>query len=114
MAAVLRGPNQLCYYVFFSALFVTYFVHNVSATVSYGKKRVSGYQDSDHSPLIIQQAGSTGHSPNTRQGQHPHYWQDQETQVQRTQSGMPREDPQEASGKSVTVKITRHCANIGQ
>ena len=34
------------------ALFVTYFVHNVSATVSYGKKRASGYQDSDHSPRI--------------------------------------------------------------
>jgi hypothetical protein len=30
------------------ALFVTYFVHNVSATVSYGKKRASGYQDRDH------------------------------------------------------------------
>ena len=41
MASVLRVPNQLCYYVFFPALFVTYFVHNISATVSYGKKRPS-------------------------------------------------------------------------
>ena len=39
MAAVLRSPNQLCYYVgFFVAIFVNYFVHNVSATVSYGRK----------------------------------------------------------------------------
>ena len=34
MAAVLRAPNQLCYCLCFFALFVTYFVHNVSATVS--------------------------------------------------------------------------------
>ena len=34
MAAVLRLHNLLCYYVFFFALFVIYFVHNVSATVS--------------------------------------------------------------------------------
>jgi hypothetical protein len=40
MAAVLRAPNQLCYYVFFFTLFVTYFVHNVSTTVSYGKKEL--------------------------------------------------------------------------
>jgi hypothetical protein len=36
MAAVLQAPNQFAI-VFFLALFVTYFVHNVSATVSYGK-----------------------------------------------------------------------------
>jgi hypothetical protein len=40
MAAVLRVPNQLCYYVGGFALFVTYFVRNVSATVSYGKKEL--------------------------------------------------------------------------
>jgi hypothetical protein len=40
MTAVLQAPNQLCYYVFFPALFVTYFVHNSSATVSYGKKEL--------------------------------------------------------------------------
>ena len=28
------------YYVFFFTLFVTYFVHNVSATISYGKKEL--------------------------------------------------------------------------
>jgi hypothetical protein len=33
MAAVLWAPNQLCYCVCFLVLFVTYFVHNVSATV---------------------------------------------------------------------------------
>jgi hypothetical protein len=56
MAAVLRALNHLCYYVGFFALFVTYFVHNVSATVSYGKKRASGHQDRDHSPRIRQRA----------------------------------------------------------
>ena len=34
MAAVLQAPNQLCYCVCFFSLFVTYFLHNVSATVS--------------------------------------------------------------------------------
>jgi hypothetical protein len=38
MAAVLRAPNQLCYFVWFFALFVTYFVHNIAATVSYDWK----------------------------------------------------------------------------
>ena len=37
MAAVLRAPNQLCCFVF-SALFVTHFVHNISATISYDRK----------------------------------------------------------------------------
>lgn len=37
MSAVLRAPKQLC--VFF-ALFVTYFVHTVSATVSYDRKEL--------------------------------------------------------------------------
>ena len=84
------------------------------------QKRASGYQDSDPSPQIrqrffLQQAGGTGHSPNTRQGQHPRYLQEEETQVEGTQSEMPREDPQEASGKAaVTVNITRQCAIIGQ
>jgi hypothetical protein len=40
MAADLRAPNQLCYYVGCFTLFVTYFVHNVSATFSYGKKEL--------------------------------------------------------------------------
>ena len=40
MAAVLRSPNQLCYYVFFFMIFVNYFVHNVSATISYGRKEL--------------------------------------------------------------------------
>jgi hypothetical protein len=39
-AAVLRAPNQLCYYVFIFALFVIYFVCNVSATISYEKKEL--------------------------------------------------------------------------
>ena len=38
MAAVLRSHNQLCYCVCIIALFVTYFGHNVAATVSYGRK----------------------------------------------------------------------------
>ena len=40
MAAVLWAPNQLCFMWVFFALFVTYFVHNVSATVTYGKKEL--------------------------------------------------------------------------
>jgi hypothetical protein len=39
MADVLRARNELCYFVRFFAMFVTYFktyfVHNVAATVSY-------------------------------------------------------------------------------
>ena len=40
MAAVLRPLNHLCYCVCFFTLFVTYFVHNVSATVSYDRKEL--------------------------------------------------------------------------
>ena len=40
MAAILRSPNQLCYCVCLYALFVTYFVHNISATVSYDRKEL--------------------------------------------------------------------------
>ena len=40
MAAILRSPNQLCFCVCFFTLFVTYFVHNVSATVSYDRKEL--------------------------------------------------------------------------
>ena len=39
MAAVLRAPNQLSYFVCFFALFVTSFVHNVAA-VSYDRKEL--------------------------------------------------------------------------
>ena len=39
-AAVLRSRNQLCYCACFFTLFVTYFVHNVSATVSYDQKEL--------------------------------------------------------------------------
>ena len=40
MAAVLMAPDQPCYFVSFFALFVTYFVHNVAATVSYDRKEL--------------------------------------------------------------------------
>jgi hypothetical protein len=39
-AAVLSALNQPCYYVCFFALFVTCFVHNVAATVSYDRKEL--------------------------------------------------------------------------
>ena len=39
-AAVLQALNQLCYFVCFFALFVTYFVHNVDATISYDRKEL--------------------------------------------------------------------------
>jgi hypothetical protein len=40
-AFLLRAPNQLCYCVcFFPALFVTYFIRNVSATISYDRKEL--------------------------------------------------------------------------
>jgi hypothetical protein len=38
MAAVLWALNQLCYFVCFFALFVTYFVHNVATTISFDQK----------------------------------------------------------------------------
>ena len=40
MAAVLQATKQLCYFVCFVALFVTCFVHNVYATVSYDRKEI--------------------------------------------------------------------------
>ena len=40
MAAILQALNQLCYCAGGFALFVTYFVHNVSATVSYDQKEL--------------------------------------------------------------------------
>lgn len=40
MAAVLRAPKKLCCFVCFFALFVTYFVHNVDATISYDRKEI--------------------------------------------------------------------------
>ena len=39
-AAVLLALNQSCYFVCFFALFVTCFVHNVAATVSYDRKEL--------------------------------------------------------------------------
>jgi hypothetical protein len=39
-ATVLLSPNQLCYCVCLFVLFVTYFVHNVSATVTYDRKEL--------------------------------------------------------------------------
>ena len=39
-AAVLSALNQPCYFVCFFALFVTCFVHNVAATVSYDRKEL--------------------------------------------------------------------------
>ena len=44
MADVLHSPNQLCYFVIFFEFCVTYFltywVHNVAATVSYVRKQL--------------------------------------------------------------------------
>ena len=40
MAAVLLALNQPCYFVCFFALFVTYFVHIVAATISYDRKEL--------------------------------------------------------------------------
>jgi hypothetical protein len=79
MAAVLRAPNQLCYYVGFFTLFVTNFVHNVSATVSYVKKKLLDIRsaithlglDKD---LFLQQERRTGCTSDTRQGQYPRHW----------------------------------------
>ena len=104
MAAVLRAPNQLCYYVFFFALFVTDFVHNVSANVSYGKEELLDIRtaitdlglDKD---FFLQQTRRTRHPLNTRQGQHPRYLQEEAAQVQRTKSRMPGLDPEKASEK---------------
>ena len=40
MAAILRAPKQLCCFVCFNALFITYFLHNVDATISYDRKEL--------------------------------------------------------------------------
>ena len=40
MAAILWALNQPCYFVCFFALFVTDFIHNVAATVSYDRKEL--------------------------------------------------------------------------
>jgi hypothetical protein len=40
MAVILCALNKPCYFVSFFALFVTYFVHNVAATVSYDRKEL--------------------------------------------------------------------------
>jgi hypothetical protein len=40
MAAVLLSLNQPSYFVCFFTLFVTHFVHNVAATVSYDRKEL--------------------------------------------------------------------------
>jgi hypothetical protein len=40
MDNVLRYPNQLCYYVGVFRNIYYFFVHNVSATVSYGRKEL--------------------------------------------------------------------------
>ena len=119
MAAVLRAPNQLCYYVVFFVLFVTYLVHNVSATVSYSKKKILNIRtaithlgiDKD---FFLKKARAQGILQG-QQGQHPHYMQEEETEAQGTQSGVPRKNPQKVSGKAVvTVNITRQRAIIGQ
>ena len=67
-----RPTNCAIIVFFFFALFVTYFVHNVSATIFYGKKELLDIRTAiTHLGLdkdfFLQQAGRTGHSPNTRQ-----------------------------------------------
>ena len=65
--------------------------------------------------FFLQQARRTGHTPNTWQGRHPRYLQEEATQVKRTESRMPRENPQKANGKAaITVNNTRQRAIIGQ
>ena len=84
------------------------------------QKIASGYQDSDHSPRIrqrffLQQRQRSRHSPNTSQDRHLHYLQEEATQVQRTKSHMPGQDPEKATGKAaVTVNTTRQRGIIGQ
>jgi hypothetical protein len=120
MAAVLRASKQMCYYMIFFARFVTYFVHNVSSTIFYGKKELLDIRIRiTHLGLdkyfFLQQAGRTGYTANTRQGRHPHYWPEKETQVQRTQSGVPHKDLEKARGNAaVTVNITHQRTIIGQ
>ena len=93
---------------------------NVSATVSYGKKELLGIRtEITHLGLdkdfFLQQAGRTRHSPNTRQGRHPRYLQEEATQVQWTESRMPDQDPEKAGRKAaVIVNATRQRAIIGQ
>ena len=91
---------------------------NVSATVPYGKKELL-----DNRPAIthlgldkdffFNKQDAQDILRTTRQGHHPSYLQEEETQVQRTQSGVPRKDPQKASEKAaVTINITHQRASM--
>jgi hypothetical protein len=93
----------------------------VSATVSYGKIELLDIRTAiTHLGLDKDFSSTSGkhriyYYANTRQGQHPRYGQEEETQVQRTQGGVLCKDPQKASVKAaVTFNITRQCTIIGQ
>ena len=111
MAAVLCPTNCAIMWEFIT-LFVTYFVHNVSATVYYGKKELL-----DIKTAIIHLGLDKDFFFNKQEAMDLLQTPDRANipvickrrrRRQRTQSGMPREDPQEASGKAaITVNITR-------
>ena len=52
LADILRSPNHLCYCVCFFTLFVTYFVHNVSAIVSYDRKDLLDIRTAITHPIL--------------------------------------------------------------
>jgi hypothetical protein len=59
MAAVLRSRNQLYYCVCFFTLFLTYFVHNVSATVCYDRKELVDIRTAFTHPILDEYFSST-------------------------------------------------------
>ena len=109
MAAVLQSPNQLCYCVCFFPLFLTYFVHNVSATVSYDRNKLLEIRTAithltlkDH--FFFNELGERDLFqtpdkalipviPDTRQGPHPCHSHEKETEISRTKVEVPCKDP---------------------
>ena len=64
---------------------------------------------------FLQQTRRTRYSPNIQQGRHPRYLREEATQVQRTKSRVPGQDPEKASGEAtVTVNTTRQREIIGK
>jgi hypothetical protein len=83
LAAVLRAPNQLCYCVCFFTLFVTYFVHIVSATISYARKEHLDIK-TVITHLVLDKdfpSGCEGFTSDTRQGPNPRHSHEKETKI---------------------------------
>ena len=108
------SPTNCAIMCFYFALFFTYFVHNVSATVSYSKKELLDIR------TVITHLGSDKYFFFNKQDAQdilqrperakiPRYLQEEATQVLRTKSRMPGQDLKKAS-----VKAAVNAKAIGQ